>query len=177
MAEDAFLNLLGTEGTVLCLAGLWGGNRHPRGWIAKVAGGKEALRGKGSLHLVHGRGVARAVVGAYRALGGGRGEDVERWEKGEGDEEGEGKEGREGRGLGGKRWIVTDGRVYDWWEVVMGFGDERERGWVRECMREAGVEGLPRGGEALGRRLDGRAFWGVVGEEAGEGLFGGGEGG
>lgn len=153
---------------MLCLAGLWGGERHPRNWIARVAGTKEALRAKGSLHLVHGRDVARAVVGAMWGLGG-EGEGAEVGEKREG-KEGE-ERGEEETGVGGRRWIVTDGRVYDWWEVVMVFGKERERGWVGELMRERGVRGLPREGRELGRRLDGGAFWGAVGVEGGEGLF------
>jgi len=181
MAEDAFLSLLGKEGVVLCLAGLWGGERHPRNWIPKIAPTSAALRDKKSLHLIHGQDVARAVVGAMRGLGGckrGKKKEEERakgGEKREGKEWGERGEGQK-EGVGGKRWIITDGRVYDWWEVVMVFGGERERGWVRELIRERGVEALPREGRELGRRLDGRRFWGVVGEERGEGLFGGEEG-
>lgn len=140
---------------MLCLAGLWGDSRHPRNWITKVAGSKERLWEKGSLHLVHGRDVSKAIVVAMGVLGG-----EKKKRKGEG-------------GVGGKRWIVTDGTVYDWWEVVMVFGGERERGWVSELMRERGVEEMPRKGEALGRRLDGRGWWGLVGLEPGEGLFGG----
>lgn len=168
MAEDRFLEILGEEGVVLCLAGLWGGGRHPRGWIGRVAGSKEALRGKGSLHLVHGGDVARAIVAAHRALT----THPSRAKSGEGDGsvKGGGTREVEAGGVGGKRWIVTDGRVYDWWEVVMRFGTEKEREWVRELVREGGWEGLPRG-EGLGRRLDGGRFWGVVGVGAGEGLF------
>lgn len=146
------------------MAGLWGGGRHPRGWIGRVADTKEKLRDKKSLHLIHGHSVARAIVAAHVSLSLG---EVDRDEaKGRAE-----KEGEEGKGVGGKRWIVTDGRVYDWWEVVMRFGGERERGWLGELMREGGVEGLPREGEGLGRRLDGGAFWGRVGEGRGEGLF------
>lgn len=160
---------------MLCLAGLWGGERHPRNWIARVAGSKEALAGKGSLHLVHGRDVSRAVVAAHLALNGVDSSEAKD-KKGTAEGGGEMAERGEGRGLGGKRWIITDGRVYDWWEVVMVFGTERERGWVRELMRERGVRGLPREGRELGRRLDGGAFWGVVGGEGGEGLFAGEDG-
>lgn len=124
---------------------------------------------------MHGRDVSRAVVGAMRGLGGYERGVGEEGERAEGGEKREGKEGG-GRGkgdlgVGGRRWIVTDGRVYDWWEVVMVFGKERERGWVGELMRERGVRGLPREGRELGRRLDGGAFWGAVGVEGGEGLF------
>lgn len=153
---------------MLCLAGLWGGERHPRNWIARVAGTKEALRAKGSLHLVHGRDVARAVVAAHLALR----TDPARRREDDADKAGSGREEEEEKGgVGGKRWIVTDGRVYDWWEVVMVFGTERERGWIGELMRERGVRGLPREGRELGRRLDGGAFGGAMGVEGGEGLF------
>lgn len=125
---------------------------------------------------MHGRDVSRAVVGAMRGLGGfKRGKEKEGEEVGDGDTV-KRERGRGDTGVGGRRWIVTDGRVYDWWEVVMVFGTERERGWVRELMRERGVRGLPREGRELGRRLDGGAFWGVVGGEGGEGLFAGEDG-
>jgi len=108
-------------------------------------------------------------LGGWGGGWGGWGEGAEVGEKREG-KEGE-ERGEEETGVGGRRWIVTDGRVYDWWEVVMVFGKERERGWVGELMRERGVRGLPREGRELGRRLDGGAFWGAVGVEGGEGLF------
>jgi hypothetical protein len=67
VAED---ELLAFGGCVLNLSGLWGGEREPRNWIGRVAGSKDALGGKGSLHLVHGVDVARAsvaVVGDFTA--------------------------------------------------------------------------------------------------------------
>ena len=133
---------------MLNLAGLYGGERQPRNWVRRVAGTKEEVRGKGGLHLVHGRDVARGV---FLAQGG--------WE-----------------GVAGRRWIVCDLRVYDWWELVLSWGREgREMGgegggeglryekWVVELMGEEGVRALPRDGERLGRRLDGRGFWTAVG--------------
>lgn len=71
VAED---ELLGLGGCVLNLSGLWGGERHPRNWIGRVAGTKEMLRGKGSLHMIHGVDVARAVVAVSKAFTAG-----ERW--------------------------------------------------------------------------------------------------
>lgn len=140
VAEDELLALRGGAACVLNLAGLYGGGeegqrqRRPRDWVGRVARGKEEVRGKGALHLVHGNDVARAVVGV---LG--------RWEA-----------------VGGRRWIVTDLRVYDWWDLIMswGAGDEgmEYQRWVVELMREEGVRALPREKEGLGRLLDGRAF-------------------
>lgn len=147
-------------GAVLHLAGLYGAGRDPRNWLVRVARSKDAVRAKGALHLVHGRDVARAVVAMHRAF------------------------------TPGRRWIVTDGRVYDWWDLMQSWGAEareRERAkargegegggrmgeeeidgleyerWVAELMREEGVRALPRGVERLGRVLDGRAFWEAMG--------------
>ncbi|KAL2258731.1 hypothetical protein VTK26DRAFT_7828 [Humicola hyalothermophila] len=161
VAEDELLSL---GGCVLNLAGLWGGARHPRNWVGRVAPSKEAARGKTSLHLVHGEDVARALVAIVAGSGGGAedGEAREKWETA-------------GRG---QRWMVTDGWVYDWWGLMAGWsreeggdgegGDGRsgleaevsERAkWVWELMREEGVRALPRGMEALGRCYDSREFW------------------
>jgi hypothetical protein len=86
----------------------------------------------------------------------------------------------------GQRWIVTDGRVYDWWDLASAWGtsyvphsDDLPRnqssnaafnsegvedrgphaGWVGELMEEFGVRALPRNVEALGRAFDSRDFW------------------
>lgn len=77
----------------------------------------------------------------------------------------------------GERWILTDGRVYDWWDLASAWGapsvvdsegskeEDEERGpharWVRELMEEHNVRALPRPVEALGRALDSREFWKV----------------
>ena len=149
VAEDELLAVLGKRACVLNLAGLYGGERDPRGWVGRVAGTKEEVKGKGAVHFVHGRDVGRAVVGVCVMEGwGGNG------------------------GLGGKRWIVTDLRVYDWWDLIMGWGREEYRMWVGELMREEGVRALPRGVEAMGRVLDGRAFWRAVGGAPAEGRVG-----
>ncbi|KAK3292986.1 uncharacterized protein B0H64DRAFT_464856 [Chaetomium fimeti] len=152
IAEDE-LRALG--GCVLNLAGLWGGSRAVRGWAGRVAPDKAAVRGKGSLHLVHGVDVARVVV---RIVEGGGG-DGGWWE-------------RVGRG---QRWMVTDGFVYDWWALLAGWAEVEEgkreegggvteqAGWVFELMREEGVRALPRSMEALGRCYDTREFWEAFG--------------
>jgi hypothetical protein len=71
----------------------------------------------------------------------------------------------------GERWLLTDGRVYDWWDLASAWGsgpdptdsNSEDRGpqaaWVRELMREEGVRALPRNVELLGRVLDAREFW------------------
>lgn len=81
--------------------------------------------------------------------------------------------------LGGKRWIVTDLRCYDWWDLLAGWDEvaregDQERGvkaeerveyarWVGELMREDDVAVIPRDWEKLGRVLDGRDFWEALG--------------
>jgi hypothetical protein len=62
IAEDE-LRALG--GCVLNLAGLWGGERQPRNFVKRVAQTKEQLKGKASLHMVHGQDVARAIIGLF----------------------------------------------------------------------------------------------------------------
>ncbi|KAJ6544976.1 hypothetical protein DFH09DRAFT_990029 [Mycena vulgaris] len=120
--------------TVLNLAGLWGGQRVVRNWLGRVASTKEALKGKGSLHLIHGLDLARVIL-AVRA----------NFAK-----------------AAGQRWMITDGRVYDWWDLASAWGASSDEGpslWVRELMLEENVRVLPRNTEALGRILDSRDFW------------------
>lgn len=68
---------------VLLLCGLWGHGRSVRNFISRLPGDKDVFRNLGSVHLVHGRDVGRAVL----ALHG----DFDAAE--------------------GKRWILTNGRV------------------------------------------------------------------
>lgn len=145
--------------TVLNLAGLWGGSRSMRNWVGKVAPSKEVLRNKGSLHMIHGLDVSRAILAVHANFS----------------------------KASGQRWILTDGRVYDWWDLASAWGsgpstnstggdsaqdldnqgvniiDEEGRGpqarWVRELMREQDVQALPRNIEQLGRALDSCDFW------------------
>ena len=65
VAEDELRDL---GGCVLNLAGLWGGARQPRNFLKRVAPTKEALKGKKSLHMVHGQDVARAILGMHRSF-------------------------------------------------------------------------------------------------------------
>lgn len=150
VAED---ELRGLGGCVLNLAGLWGGERDARHWVDRVATTKEAVRGKTSLHMVHGVDVARVIV----AL-------LDKSHRGEWD--------RVGRG---QRWMVTDGFVYDWWSLFAGWADTSEgkndvekepikqAKWVYELMRETGVRAVPRSMEVLGRCYDSRELWEVLG--------------
>ncbi|KAK7537644.1 hypothetical protein IWX49DRAFT_521148 [Phyllosticta citricarpa] len=134
------------RGCVLNLCGLYGGARDPRGWVSRVARSKEQVAGKKALHVVHGDDVARAIVAVHAAF------------------------------TPGRRWLVTDLHVYDWWDLMFAWGPEAEakarerlgaeeaagldyRRWVRELMDEQDVRALPRDAEMLGRVLDGREFW------------------
>ncbi|KUI55395.1 hypothetical protein VP1G_02820 [Cytospora mali] len=150
-AED---ELLGLGGCVLNLAGLWGGPRDPRHWVDRVATTKEGVKGKGSLHMIHGVDVARVIVAVMRG----------EWEK-----------------VGhGQRWMVTDGFVYDWWSLFAGWADIgqpnagegegsmdaepiNQARWVYELMNEEGVRALPRSMEVLGRCYDTRELWNTLG--------------
>ncbi|KAI8913511.1 hypothetical protein EDD86DRAFT_183487, partial [Gorgonomyces haynaldii] len=69
MTEEQFIK---SGGLVLNLAGLWGDNRIPKNWIDRIAPSKEKLREKGSLHLIHGRDVARLILQASLLFQSGR---------------------------------------------------------------------------------------------------------
>lgn len=151
IAEDELLSL--GSGCVLNLAGLYGGPRDPKTWVPRVATTKEAVKAKNALHLIHGVDVARGILGVHQRFS----------EVGS-----------------GKRWLLTDLRVYDWWDLmsswakeVEGLVEEKEgvevaqsldyARWVGELMRENEVRALPRGAEQLGRVLDSSAFWEAIG--------------
>jgi hypothetical protein len=68
----------------------------------------------------------------------------------------------------GRRWIITDLFVYDWWTLMMDWGGKLEDGTdlrtaVFELMEETGCKALPRSSDTLGRALDSREFWKAVG--------------
>lgn len=138
IAED---ELLGLQGCVLNLAGLYGGERNPRNWLVRVARTKTEVKGKKALHLIHGQDVAGAIIATHRNF------------------------------TPGKRWLLTDLRVNDWWDLIQSWGSEVQAKegqsgeqldyarWVGELMVEEGVRSLPRSVESLGRVLDSRAFW------------------
>ncbi|KAJ3064820.1 hypothetical protein HK102_008096 [Quaeritorhiza haematococci] len=117
-------------GCVLSLAGLWGGSRQPRNWLSRVASTKQQLEAKGSLHLIHGEDVARAIVAAHENF------------------------------TPGQRWLITDMHVYDWWSLAASWGATGQHGtWVRELLATSGIRALPRPMEQLQRALDSREFW------------------
>ncbi|KAK1776521.1 hypothetical protein QBC45DRAFT_419115 [Copromyces sp. CBS 386.78] len=149
-AEDELRRSSVVDGMVLSLSGLWGGQRDPRNWVGRVAYSKEALRHKTSLHMIHGLDIARAVVRILESC--------------EDDNEGEKKWEENGKG---QRWMLTDGFVYDWWSLLLGWATEgKEDGepseqakWVMELMEEQGVQALPRSMELMGRAYNSREFW------------------
>ncbi|POV97726.1 hypothetical protein PSTT_14890 [Puccinia striiformis] len=75
----------------------------------------------------------------------------------------------------GQRWILTDQRVYDWWDLASAWGesgtDNRDTQvtvgpqaqWVTELMSENNIKALPRSPIQLGRALDSRQFWDTFG--------------
>jgi len=125
--------LLSLGGCVLNLSGLWGGARSPQGWVSRVADSKEKLAGKGSLHLIHGEDVTAAVVAVHGC-----------WEEAR-----------------GQRWLLTDMRSYDWWDLALAWGMEEHKRWVMQLLEERGTGVLPRSVEEKGRALDSSEFWRV----------------
>ena len=90
------------------------------------------LRVQGSIHMIHGLDVSRAVLAVHAHFD----------------------------RADGQRWLLTDGRVYDWWDLASAWGEEGRQGkWVRELMHETGVRALPRTPEYIGRGMDSREFW------------------
>ncbi|KAE8228758.1 hypothetical protein CF326_g6299 [Tilletia indica] len=128
--------------TVLNLAGLYGGSRHPINFARKVAPSKEALARKGSLHLIHGIDVAYSIVLAITS--------------------------ESSSPVWSKRWILTDTNMYDWWQLVISFDLPDAKVWAKELMAEYGIRSLPRPiasspdqgpPQYIDRALDGSAFW------------------
>ena len=82
----------------------------------------------------------------------------------------------------GQRWLLTDCRSYDWWDLASVWGGSSassstgstgtsqstavagsQPAWVRELMKEKGVRILPRPPSAFTRVLDSREFWETFG--------------
>ena len=145
IAEDELLGL--GHSTVLNLAGLYDDEiRRPQNWVSRVAPTKADVKGKQSLHLIHGKDVARGVVACHKHFD----------------------------AVKGQRWILTDLFSYDWWALLMAWGgtladgnDVREV--VMEIMEEEGVKALTRETGKIGRALDARDFWKAVGTVPREG--------
>ena len=136
---------------MLNLAGLYGGERNPKNWITRVAKSKDQVKGKKALHLIHGEDVGRAIIAVHKHF------------------------------TPHKRWLLTDLRVYDWWDLIQSWGAnisdpvvQKTEGyetanelrfveWVGELMFEEDVRSLPRSADGLGRVLDSRGFWKKLG--------------
>ncbi|KAF1839113.1 hypothetical protein BDW02DRAFT_594179 [Decorospora gaudefroyi] len=134
--------LLQLHGCVLNLSGLYGGERVPAKWLPRLGQSKDDVRKRGAVHFVHGEDVARAIIATHRTF------------------------------TPGKRWIIADLRVYDWYDLIMSFSAMTESDtaemfetrqqfakWVGELMEEEGIRALPRELATLGRKLDSRGFW------------------
>ncbi|GAA5847529.1 hypothetical protein JCM5353_004940 [Sporobolomyces roseus] len=160
IAEDELLSMH-NETFVLNLSGLWGGERDPSNWISRIASSKAALEVKGSLHLIHGLDVSRAILAVHLhpSLPSSSSSSTETKEKTK---------------LQGQRYLLTDLRVIDWWDLASRYPSTAASSkgveetpqvfiWVHELMREHGIRGLPRSAQELGRALDSREFWTTFG--------------
>ncbi|TPX58244.1 hypothetical protein PhCBS80983_g03270 [Powellomyces hirtus] len=131
--QAAESELLTHGGCILNLAGLYGGTRDPRSWVARVAATKDTLAQKGSLHLIHGADVAHAVLAVMNNF------------------------------TPAQRWLLTDMRVYDWWDLAAQWSIDPHATWVRELMTAGKVRALPRPATDLGRAIDSTEFWETFG--------------
>ncbi|KAK3312762.1 hypothetical protein B0H66DRAFT_568854 [Apodospora peruviana] len=153
-AEDELLSL---GGCVLSLSGLYDGvARIPRNWIDRVGSTKELVRAKGSLHMIHGVDVARAIAAIISPH-----------------DQSEDRDDKWTASCAGQRWMLTDGFVYDWWSLFASWAEPSDQNgdpeptkqakWVFELMEEQNVRGLPRSMEQLKRCYDTREFWQTFG--------------
>lgn len=57
--------------------------------------------------------------------------------------------------------MLTNLCVYDWYELVLRWGDANPEQvkWVGELLHEQDIKALPRSMETLGRCYDSREFW------------------
>lgn len=168
IAENQLIDL---GGCVLNLSGLYGGGRVPRNWVGRVAQDKDALSKKGALHLIHGRDVARGVIALIKKDMNDKSNDDDAVDQRDRHVE-----------LFGRRWILTDCVVYDWWALIWEFMGEssredtpqgvvvedadnkaKYRRWLMELMDEKELHALPRPVSQLGKKLDSRDFWKAVG--------------
>ena len=145
-----------------------GGSRDPINWLARVAPTETALEQKGSLHLIHGLDVARAIIAVHLA------KHLPTSGASSASSEEEGKQDRAATttNTGGQRWILTDMHLIDWWDLASAHPDAPtstssssneptpDRAlWVRNLMRKHNVRALPRSAAELGRAIDAREFW------------------
>ncbi|KAJ2608734.1 hypothetical protein H4S08_004335 [Coemansia sp. RSA 1365] len=139
-AEEYMINNFG--GSVLNLAGLWGGERVPSGW-GRFYTTKEKLRGRledRSLHLLHGADAARAIWAVIVS---------------------------NNKSTLAGRWLVSDARVYD--ILYTTIQDDRLRGFLRALLEEDEevrkllnantIEEVVMGESAVTKRIDSSHFW------------------
>lgn len=88
-----------------------------------------------NVHFIHGSDVARAIVAVHQ----------------------------NSAAAAGQRWLLSDGRYYDWWDLASAWGTSEHATWVRELMSESSVHALPREPSAFKRVLDSRDFWETFG--------------
>ncbi|KAJ2456180.1 hypothetical protein EV183_000106 [Coemansia sp. RSA 2336] len=136
-AEECLINEYG--GCVLNLVGLWGGKRVPREWSRFYT--KDKLRNRlndRSLHLIHGADAARAIRACICY-------------KGE---------------LPAGRWLVSDDRVYDMLQVMI--GAEPIRMYLEELLQDEQIQSLLNartvdevrlGPSEVTKRIDSSHFW------------------
>ena len=58
-----------------------------------------------------------------------------------------------------QRFLVTDMRIYDWLEIVLLFGNNEQKGWGLEIIKEDGIRSVPREHQLLERCIDGTQIW------------------
>ncbi|KAL9060208.1 MAG: hypothetical protein Q9162_000822 [Coniocarpon cinnabarinum] len=167
VAEDEFMSF---GGVALNLSGLYGGERQPRNWLTRLFPTKESLQQKGAVHLIHGQDVARAIYLTHSHFSKLKGQcwiltDL--------------RVTAIGSSLCHRKLLLTrtiqstmrarkdtviakKGR-----KSMKGLTEMQEPGqiakWVLQCMDSNDIKALPRDTSSIGRRVDGREFWSVVG--------------
>ncbi|KAI8074596.1 hypothetical protein BC940DRAFT_46556 [Gongronella butleri] len=124
------------NGSVLHLAGLWGGQRQPRNWVNRFKS-TDALLGKvqvRQLHLIHGKDVARAILAVHQQQ----------------------------PFQPGQRWIVSDGGCYDWLRIFQAWGTDEQKKEIQDLLDKeqpgASIDALVAAGGVI-PRLDASEFW------------------
>ncbi|GAA5921104.1 hypothetical protein JCM1841_002417 [Sporobolomyces salmonicolor] len=159
IAEDELLSMH-EETFVLNLSGLWGGTRDPANWIPRIATSKAALEAKGSLHLIHGLDVSRAIIAVHLSPPSPSFSSQQQQQD----------KKEQTQPLLGRRYILTDLRVLDWFDLVSRYAPGPPSSssheetppaalWVQQLMDEHNIRSLPRTPQELGRALDSREFW------------------
>lgn len=116
---------------MLNLAGLYGHTRRPINFLRRVAPSIDELEGKGSLHLIHGEDLARAII-VLSDIASGSSKLIS-------------------QPVWGDRWIVSDTRSYDWWYLARVLPrnetpEEQDKfaEWVNELQSRHAILHLPR---------------------------------